>query len=74
MCGQASSPLTLASGDPAANAAGIDAKEIGNLLGGVSLADTLHGEKPPSLKFSGRSNGSHAKIRCKLRAERALLS
>src|SRR5947199_391947 len=69
-----SSTVMPESGDPAAYAAGVDAEEVGNFLGGVSLADALDGEKPPTLEFSGCSYGSHARTRCKPRAERALLS
>jgi hypothetical protein len=62
------------SGDPAADAAGVDDKEVGDLLGRVSLADALDGQKPSLLEFSGCSYGSHARTPSKPRAERALLS
>jgi hypothetical protein len=45
--------LTVKGSDPAVNAAGIDAEEVGYLLDAVPLAEALHREKPPMLQFSG---------------------
>src|SRR5205807_1721796 len=66
--------LTLRYCDPAADAAGIDAQEVGDLKGGVALADALHGQQPPTLQLSGCSYASHARTPGKPQAERALLS
>jgi hypothetical protein len=45
--------MTVEGSHPAADTAGSDAEEVGDLLGSVSLRDTLDGEKPPTLQFSG---------------------
>jgi hypothetical protein len=49
---QANDPLRAETSQPAADAAGIDAEEVGDLLAGVSLAEALNGQKPPTLQFS----------------------
>jgi hypothetical protein len=40
-------------GKPAADAARIDAEELGDFLGRVALQNTLHGKKTPAFQFSG---------------------
>jgi hypothetical protein len=39
--------------DPAANAAGIDAEEVGDLDRGVAVEDAFNGEPPPVFQFRG---------------------
>jgi hypothetical protein len=45
--------VTANGSDPAVNATGIHAKEVGNLLSAVSLTDTLHREKSSMFQFRG---------------------
>jgi hypothetical protein len=52
-CRQPGSTMTVEGSHPAADTAGSDAEEVGDLLGSVSLRDALDGETPPTLQFSG---------------------
>ncbi len=61
-------------GEPAADTAGIDAEEIGDLWRGVPVVDALDGEAAAVLQDSRGASGSHAGRSCKPQAERALLS
>ena len=51
--GQASGALLLEGGKPAANAAGVDPQEVGDLLGGVALAHALDSEATAVLQDLG---------------------
>jgi hypothetical protein len=61
-------------GDPPADAARVNAEEVGNLLGGIPLADALNGEAPPTLQFRRCALGSHPRPFSKRRATRTLLT
>jgi hypothetical protein len=61
-------------GEPAANTAGVDAEEIGDLLRGVDVVDALDGETTAVFQDFGGACGSHADRLCEPQAERALLS
>ena len=54
--------------------AGIDAKEVGDLLGRVTFGHALDAETPTILQDSGRACGSHAGKPSKQHAERALFT
>ncbi len=59
---------------PTADAAGIDAEEVGHLWDGVTVVDALDGQAAAVLQDIGGACWSHASKPCKLQAVRALLS
>lgn len=72
---QACRAVVVESGEPATHAAGIDAKEVGDIPSAIiALNDALDGQTPPALKFSRGSFLSPTSYCCNWQANRALLS
>jgi hypothetical protein len=61
-------------GDPTADRPGIDPKELGNLLDGISIQDSLDGQQATVLMFFGRASASHPRESTRAKRRRTLLS
>jgi hypothetical protein len=61
-------------GQPATDGAGVDAEEVSDLGGILSLDNALHGQQAPTFQFERCADGSHARLSSQPYAARALLS